>query len=54
MAEIKMVVTDLDGTLLRDDKSISAYTEKIIENVRPDTWASLIMCSTFPETSRPK
>ncbi len=29
-----MVVTDLDGTLLRDDKSISAYTEKIIENVR--------------------
>lgn len=34
MAEIKMVVTDLDGTLLRDDKSISAYTEKIIEDVR--------------------
>lgn len=34
MADIKMIVTDLDGTLLRDDKSISAYTEKIIEKVR--------------------
>lgn len=34
MTEIRMVVTDLDGTLLRDDKSISAYTERVIEDVR--------------------
>lgn len=34
MADIKMIVTDLDGTLLRDDKSISKYTEKVIEDVR--------------------
>lgn len=34
MADIKMIVTDLDGTLLRDDKSISKYTKKVIEDVR--------------------
>lgn len=30
MAEIKMMVTDLDGTLLKDDKSISEATESVI------------------------
>ena len=31
---IKMIVTDLDGTLLREDKSISAYTKDIINKCR--------------------
>lgn len=32
--DIKMIVTDLDGTLLKDDKSISTYTENIIKQLR--------------------
>ena len=31
---IRMVVTDLDGTLLKDDKTISAYTESVIARLR--------------------
>jgi len=31
---IKMVVTDLDGTLLRTDKSVSQYTVDVINRVR--------------------
>ena len=31
---IKMIVTDLDGTLLREDKSISAYTKNILIECR--------------------
>ena len=31
---IKMIVTDLDGTLLKDDKSISTYTENVIRKLR--------------------
>lgn len=34
VSEIKMVVTDLDGTLLRDDKSVSAYTQDVIRKLR--------------------
>lgn len=32
--DIKMVVTDLDGTLLKDDKSISTYTQNVIKQLR--------------------
>ncbi len=32
--DIKMIVTDLDGTLLKDDKSISTYTETVIKRLR--------------------
>ncbi len=32
--DIKMIVTDLDGTLLKDDKSISAHTETVIKQLR--------------------
>ncbi len=31
---IKMVVTDLDGTLLKNDKHISDYTKKVIEDLK--------------------
>lgn len=31
---IKMIVTDLDGTLLKDDKTISQYTADVLEKVR--------------------
>jgi len=31
---IEMIVTDLDGTFLRTDKSVSAYSQKIIEKCR--------------------
>ena len=31
--DIKMIVTDLDGTLLRNDKMISPYTVEVLENV---------------------
>ena len=34
ISDIKMVVTDLDGTLLRDDKTISTYTESILTGLR--------------------
>ena len=31
---IKLIVTDLDGTLLRNDKSISQYTAEVLERCR--------------------
>lgn len=31
---IKMIVTDLDGTLLKDDKTVSKYTIEVIEKLR--------------------
>ncbi len=34
MGKFKMVVTDLDGTLLRNDKTISQYAKKVIKNLR--------------------
>ncbi len=34
MQDIKMVVTDLDGTYLRDDKTISEYTKDVIGRIR--------------------
>lgn len=34
MADTKMIVTDLDGTLLRDDKTISPYTIEVIKKVQ--------------------
>jgi len=34
LAEIKMIVTDLDDTLLRSDKTISAYTAQVLGRVR--------------------
>ena len=30
----RMIVTDLDGTLLRDDKTVSGYTLHVVENLR--------------------
>lgn len=33
---IRMVVMDLDETLLRSDKSISAYTEKVLKDVQAE------------------
>mgnify|MGYP002564311569 CR=1 FL=1 len=32
--DIKMIVTDLDGTFLRTDKSVSAYSQQIIRQCR--------------------
>lgn len=34
MSEIRMVVTDLDGTLLKSDKHISEFTASVIEQMR--------------------
>ena len=34
LRSIKMIVTDLDGTLLREDKSISDYTNKVLNECR--------------------
>ena len=31
---IKMVVTDLDGTLLKDDKTISDFTAEVLDGIR--------------------
>ena len=31
---VKMIVTDLDGTLLRTDKTISEYTVSVFERCR--------------------
>ena len=36
MKNIKMIVTDLDGTYLRTDKTISEYSMKIITECRID------------------
>lgn len=32
--DIRMIVTDLDGTFLRTDKSVSAYSQQIIQQCR--------------------
>jgi len=34
MSDIRLVATDLDGTLLRSDKTVSAYTVGVIERMR--------------------
>lgn len=34
MKDIKLILTDLDGTLFTDDKIVSAYTEDVIEKAR--------------------
>ena len=34
MQDIKMIVTDLDGTYLKDDKSVSEYTKSVIDRLR--------------------
>ena len=34
MNEIKMVVTDLDGTYLKNDKTVSEYTKRVTETLR--------------------
>ena len=34
MKDIKLILTDLDGTLFTDDKIVSSYTEDVIEKVR--------------------
>ena len=31
---VKMIVTDLDGTFLRSDKSVSAYSQRVIGQCR--------------------
>ena len=41
---IKMIVTDLDGTLLRDDKSISEYTREILSRCRES--GIKVVCAT--------
>jgi Cof subfamily protein (haloacid dehalogenase superfamily) len=33
-ANVKLIVTDLDGTLLRGDKAISSYTEEVLRRCR--------------------
>ena len=34
MTRVRMVVTDLDGTLLRDDKTISPFTKAVVAGLR--------------------
>lgn len=34
MSEIKLVVCDLDGTLLNDEKMITPYTVSVMKKVR--------------------
>ncbi len=34
MKDIKLILTDLDGTLFSDDKTVSSYTEGVIAKVR--------------------
>lgn len=32
--DIKMIVTDLDSTLLKNDKTISPYTQSVLERLQ--------------------
>ncbi|MDI9469826.1 MAG: HAD hydrolase family protein, partial [Bacillota bacterium] len=34
MSDVKLIVVDLDDTLLKNDKSISDYSRKIISDIR--------------------
>lgn len=34
MSKIKLIVTDLDGTLLNDEKKVSAYTVEMIQKAK--------------------
>ena len=47
MKNIKMIVTDLDGTYLRTDKTISEYSRKII--VVMQIFRMLMAASVFPQ-----
>lgn len=46
MGNIKMVVTDLDGTLLRGDKQISSQTEAVLQQLRKQGVLMLRACGT--------
>ena len=46
--DIKMIVTDLDGTLLRNDKSISPYTVAVLENCRTEG-IKIVFATARPE-----
>ena len=45
--DIKLIVSDLDGTLLREDKTLSPYTRRVLERCRAR--GALF----FPATARP-
>jgi len=45
---IKMVVTDLDGTLLRDDKSVSEYTEDVFLKLKENDFY-IVFATARPE-----
>lgn len=56
---MKLIITDLDNTLLRNDKSISEYTAKVFERIRAKgylvAFATARGCamSRFVETIKP-
>ena len=56
---MKLIITDLDNTLLRSDKSISEYTAKVFERIRAKgylvAFATARGCamSRFVETIKP-
>jgi hydroxymethylpyrimidine pyrophosphatase-like HAD family hydrolase len=45
--DIKMIVTDLDGTLLRSDKTISGYTASIFKRCR-DKGIKIVFATARP------
>lgn len=44
---IRMIATDLDGTLLRSDKTISAYTQDVLSRAR-ETGVKLVFATARP------
>ena len=49
--DVKMIVTDLDGTLLKDDKSISTHTETIIKQLR-NSGILFVLATARPKIGR--
>ena len=47
MNEIKLIVTDLDGTLLRADKTVSEYTASVFERCR-DIGIKIVFATARP------
>ncbi len=50
MRKLAMVVTDLDGTLLRDDKTVSAYTAMVFRRLRAQG-VRLVIATARPQRS---
>src|SRR5215469_13528108 len=50
---IRLIASDMDGTLLRDDKTISDYTREILSYIRDSGITFVLATGRHPHSMRP-